>query len=96
MPGPGHSSWYYRLMDVPDQESAWEPTWWPENQVSPVHDLFLISVDCHSLDEPHQNFYSTIEDLLEGFQTIADGMLEGGESWKITLERPKCSKTEEH
>jgi hypothetical protein len=94
-PGPEQPLWYYRLSDVPDQEPSWEPTWWLEDQVWPEHDLFLISVDCHNLDEPHQTFYSTIEDLLEGFQGIANGMLEGGESWKITLERPKSSTTEE-
>lgn len=90
-PGPEGMLWHYRLSGVPDQKSAWEPTWWSEEQLWPAPDLFLISIERPEAEDPHQTFYSTIEEMIEGFQKIAQEMLETGESWKITLERPELS-----
>lgn len=86
-PGPEKPCWYYRLVDVPDEESAWEPTWWLEDQVWPELDFFMILIECLGSHEPCKSYCGTIEDLIEDFQGITKEMLDSGEPWKITLER---------
>ncbi len=88
-PGPDQARWFYRRSDVPDQEAIWEPTWWVEEQLWPALDTFMISIEKPELDKPHTVYLATVEELMKDFYNISQKMSECGESWKITLERPK-------
>ncbi|ABW32474.1 hypothetical protein AM1_C0171 (plasmid) [Acaryochloris marina MBIC11017] len=49
----------------------------------------MISIEKPELDKPHTVYLATVEELMEDFYNISQKMSECGESWKITLERPK-------